>query len=137
MHRYPKRLLIALTLALIVLDVPAQNTSSSPLRFRITLAKEIAPGGVSGRLLLLMTNSAQQRDSLEAGFVPGSVWLAAMEVEHLAPGGSIDLDPDRIAFPGPFSQAKRGDYQMMALLDPNHSYAYHGQDEGDFSSSVI
>jgi S-formylglutathione hydrolase FrmB len=137
MQRYPKRPLIALTLALLVLDTPAQNPSSSPLHFRITLAKEIAPDGVSGRLLVLMTDSVQQRDSLDAGFAPGSTWMAAMEVEHLVPGGSIVLDPSRIAFPGPLSQAKPGSYQVMALLDPNHSYAYHGQDEGDFSSQVI
>src|SRR6185369_13799486 len=92
---------------------PAQIPSSSPLHFRITLAKEIAPASVSGRLLVLMTDSVQPRDSLDAGFVPGSTWMAAMEVEHLAPGGSIDLDPDRIAFPGPLSQAKRGAYQVM------------------------
>jgi S-formylglutathione hydrolase FrmB len=137
MQRCPKLLMIALTLALLVLDTPAQNASSSPLRFRITLAKEIAPRGVSGRLLVLMTDSVHQRDSLNPGFVPGSMWMAAMEVEQLAPGGSIDLDADRIAFPGPLSQAKRGTYQVMALLDPNHSYPYHGQDEGDFSSQVI
>src|SRR5262249_13899243 len=136
MQRFPKLMMVALTLALLVLDTPAQNASSSPLHFRIALAKEISPVGVSGRLLVLMTDSVQQRDSLDIGFVPGSTWMAAMEVEHLAPGGSIDLDPDRIAVPAPLSRAKPGTYQVMALLDPNHSYPYHGQDEGDFSSQV-
>ena len=26
---------------------------------------------------------------------------------------------------------------MMALLDPDHSYAYHGEDEGDLTSAVV
>ena len=34
------------------------------------------------------------------------------------------MDPDLLAFPRPFSEAKPGNYQFMALLDVNHDYAY-------------
>src|SRR5262249_35544042 len=70
-------------------------------------------------------------------FVPGSTWIAAMEITHLAPGGTIEFDPDLKSYPRPFSQAKLGTYQVMALLDPNHSYAYNGEGEGDLKSEVL
>ncbi len=107
------------------------------LRFRITLAKEIVPKSTSGRLFVLMTDSTQPLEKLSAGFVPGATWLAAMEVESLAPGQTTEFNPDVKAYPHPFSQAKPGTYQVMALLDPNHSYAYHEQDAGDLYSPVV
>jgi S-formylglutathione hydrolase FrmB len=109
----------------------------SPLRFRVTLSKEIAPKGASGRLLMLMTSAPQEMRTIQVGFIPGSTWVAAIEVEHLAPGATIELDPDQKAYPKPFSQAKPGTYQVMALLDPDHTYAYHGEDEGDLTSAVV
>ena len=109
----------------------------SPLRFRVTLSKEIAPKATSGRLLVLMTGAPQEMQTIRIGFIPGSTWVAATEVEHFAPGATIELNPDLKAFPKPFSQAKPGTYQVMALLDPNHTYAYHGEDEGDLTSAVV
>ena len=108
-----------------------------PVSFRITLSKDIASKTVSGRVIVLMTNSTQARDPLTVGFVPGSTWVAAKEVAAFLPGQTIELDPDIVAYPRRFSDAKPGTYQVMALLDPNHTYAYHGQDEGDLTSSVV
>jgi S-formylglutathione hydrolase FrmB len=109
----------------------------SPLRFRVTLSKGLAPKGASGRLLLLMTGAAREMQTIEMGFIPGSTWVAATEVEYLAPDATVEFDPNMKAYPRPFSQAKPGTYQVMALLDPNHSYAYHGEDEGDLTSAVV
>lgn len=131
-----KQVIFVLCLLLLV-ALPGAAQNSASLRFRITLAKDVASTSTAGRLLVLMTDSPQSRDTLTTGFVPGSTWIAAMEIEHLAPGGTVDFNPDLKAFPKPFSQAKPGTYQFMALLDPNHSYAYQGQDEGDLSSAVI
>jgi enterochelin esterase-like enzyme len=111
--------------------------SKSPLRFRVTLSKEIAPKSASGRLFVLMTSAPNDIDTIEVGFIPGSTWIAAKEIEYFAPGATIEFDPDLKAFPKPFSQARPGTYQVMALLDPNHTYAYHGEDEGDLTSVVV
>jgi len=108
-----------------------------PLRFRITLSKETAPDGASGRLFVLMTSSAAPQPVLRTGFVPGATWIAAMEVAHLAPGRTLEFNPDLKAFPQPFSTAKPGTYQCMALLDPDHSYARNNQDAGDFCGPVV
>jgi hypothetical protein len=109
----------------------------SPLRFRVTLSKDLAPKATSGRLLVLMTGAPRETQTISIGFVPGSTWVAATEVEYFAPGATVEFDPDLKAYPKPFSQAKPGTYQVMALLDPNHSYAYHGEDEGDLTSAVV
>jgi hypothetical protein len=109
----------------------------SPLRFRITLSNKIAPKAASSRLFVLMTSAPQEKRTIEIGFMPGSTWVAATEVEHFAPGATIEFDPDLKAYPKPFSQARPGTYQVMALLDQNHTYAYHGEDEGDLTSAVV
>ncbi len=84
-----------------------------------------------------MTDSPKETQFFEPDYIPGEVWLAAMEVSRLAPGDTVELDPDRLAFPKPFSAAKPGKYQFMALLDTDHTFVYHGSDEGDVSSPVI
>jgi putative esterase len=109
----------------------------SPLRFRVTLSKGLAPKAASGRLFVLMTSAPQEMRTIKVGFIPGSTWIAAMEVEYLAPDATIEFDPDLKAYPKSFSQARPGTYQAMALLDTNHTYAYHGEDEGDLTSAVV
>lgn len=136
-----KRLTLILGLyALVALSACAQTNAtpaSRSLHFRITLAKDAAQKATRGRLFVFMSDSAQAQTSLGGGFVPGSTWIAAMEVESLAPGETIDFDADAKAYPHPFSQARPGTYQFMALLDTDHSYAYNGEGEGDITSPVI
>ena len=111
--------------------------AAGSLRFRITLDPKLADKPVSGRMLVFFTASQAKQSRLSTGFVPGDTWVAAMEVERLTPGAAIEFDPDRIAYPRHFSQAPAGDYQAMALLDPDHSYARTRQNEGDLTSEVI
>jgi S-formylglutathione hydrolase FrmB len=111
--------------------------TAQPLRFRITLDPSIAPAGASGRLLILLEKTDSPRDTIKFGFLPGAVWIAAKEIPHLAPGQSIELDPDELAFPKPFSQAPQAGYAVMALLDTDHSFARDRQGPGDLTSSVL
>lgn len=110
---------------------------AAPLRFEITLDPSVAPKGSSGRMILFLADASKPRERLSGGFVPGETWMAAMEFGHIAPGATVMFDPDRLAYPKPFSQAARGDYELMALLDPDHSYALNGQNEGDLYSAVL
>jgi enterochelin esterase-like enzyme len=111
--------------------------AAAPLRFEITLDPSIAPHGSSGRLLVFLADAKRPRDVLSGGFVPGETWIAAKEVEFFAAGSTINFDADNIAYPKPFSQAAAGDYEFMALLDPDHSYARNAQDGGDLYSAVV
>src|SRR5262245_54457683 len=119
-----KRLWITLWLFLIGACLAACHSASrsGPLRFRITLAREVAREAAAGRLLVFMSDSPQSSQSLSVDFIPGDTWMAAMEVAHFAPGQTIELNPDLKAYPHPFSQARPGDYQIMSLLDTDHSY---------------
>lgn len=138
-----KSVFLAVLLAALLAVSPAaarqgdRKDAKRPIRFRITLSGEVAPKGLSGRLMVLMTGSDQVRDTITVGFVPGSTWIAAREVEAIRPGETIEIDAEMKAYPKSFSNAKPGNYQVMALLDPNHTYAYHGQDEGDLTSKIV
>ncbi|MGH9828567.1 MAG: alpha/beta hydrolase, partial [Blastocatellia bacterium] len=116
----------------------AQTQSGScPLKFHITLSKEVASQTLQGRLLMFMSDSTQPKEMLDAGFIPGETWIAGMDVDGLTPGGSISFDPDVKAYPHPFSHAKTGTYQFMALLDTDHEYVYGGPDNNSYYSSVV
>src|SRR5262249_41768200 len=110
---------------------------SCPLKFHIKLGEAAAQRPVSGRLFVFMTSSKGERQRLGIEFIAGDTWVAATEIESLSPGHAIEFDPDVKAYPKPFSQAAPGDYQVMALLDPDHSYPYTGQNEGDLYSNVV
>ncbi|PPT53813.1 hypothetical protein XarbCFBP8150_21510, partial [Xanthomonas arboricola] len=48
----------------------------------------------------------------------------------LAPGASVEIDLDNIAFPSGFSALPAGEYLFQAVLDPDHSYSYAGRQRG-------
>src|SRR5579871_6511968 len=122
---------------LVLAGLLAVIASAAPLRFEITLDSSVAPHGSSGRLLVFLADAKKPREVLSGGFVPGETWIAAKEVEFFAAGSTITFDADQIAYPKPFSQAAPGDYEFMALLDPDHSYARNAQDGGDLYSAVV
>src|SRR5207244_6744855 len=97
----------------------------------------LATKATTGRLFIWMSDAPQDQPVLATGFSPGSNWLAALEVQNFAPGETLELNPDVLVYPKPFSQAKPGNYQFMALLDTDHSYAYNGMGEGDLYSAVV
>jgi hypothetical protein len=108
-----------------------------PLKFRITLGESAAQKAISGRLLVFMTTSKQERQVLGIDFIAGDTWVSATEVESIRPGQTLEFNPDVKAYPKSFSQAPAGDYQIMALLDTDHSYPYTEQNEGDLYSKVV
>lgn len=121
-------------LLLIAITVTA---AAHPRQIEITLSPSVAAKGASGRLIVFMADNAKPRDVLNGGFVPGEVWMAAMEIEHLAAGATISFDSETTVYPKPFSQSPAADHQFMALLDVDHSYALTAQNEGDLYSAVM
>lgn len=129
---------LALCLAF-TLHLSAQTAAPAQrLHFRITVSKDIATKPVSGRLLLMMTSKPVQGDAIQPGYGEDAhdVWVAAQEVHDLAPGASVDFDPDAIAYPARFSTAPAGDYKVMAYLDVNHHAAYKFRNPGDLLSKL-
>ena len=114
---------------------PQGATASGPTHvfFRVQAGASV-PGPVSGRLLIFLKQGSGDKQ-LNAG--APDTWMAAMEVRGLAPGASVDLDADQIAYPKPFSSLSAGTYEAQAVLDVNHSYNYSGRSEQDWISSVV
>jgi enterochelin esterase-like enzyme len=131
--------LFAIVLPVIIL-LGVTAASAAPVRFKITLDPSAAASSepLSGRLLIFMTRSDKPLQTIEPSFMdPDAVWIAGMEVANLTPGKSIEIDPDALSYPSPFSAAPAGEYQIMALLDRDHSYTYNGSGPGDISSAVV
>lgn len=124
---------ISLPLFFSALLLPGQTAQH--LFFRVKLSSQwTAP--VSGRILIFLTAGQGAKSIDESPFHPTSVYIAAQEEPLLRPGESIDVDTDNLAFPEGFSSLKRGDYQVQAVLDVDHTYNYLGRAPGDLVSPV-
>jgi pimeloyl-ACP methyl ester carboxylesterase len=114
---------------------PAQTTPH--LHITVTLARSAANTRVSGRLLIFMSNKPESLLRPAGNPDPQDLWMTAKEVANLAPGDSVEVDGDELAFPEPFSKAPPGEYRLRAVLDANHTYAYTQiDDEGDVRSEI-
>ncbi|MGB7191058.1 MAG: alpha/beta hydrolase-fold protein [Acidobacteriaceae bacterium] len=105
------------------------------LFFRVTAGPQITTP-VSGRLLIFLKAGEGAKSVDLDEFHPSAVFVAAKEIERLAPGESLDVDTDDIAYPKPFSDLKPGDYQVQAVLDVAHTYNYSDRTAGDWVSAV-
>ncbi|KAB0525737.1 alpha/beta hydrolase [Xanthomonas cissicola] len=147
LHRLAPRLGLAVGL-LCACAVHATEPAPAHRLLRVTLGGA-TDQATSGRLLVFATLAkdaqAQAKQSGKDGkvdevnmnpFRPTAVAVAAQDVTALAPGGSVQIDLDNIAFPRGFSALPAGDYLFQAVLDPDGSYGYSGRDGGDLLSEV-
>jgi S-formylglutathione hydrolase FrmB len=128
-----------LCLLLFALSYLLQGQSGQPIHFRVKLASELGNVRRSGRLLIFLSSSKKAEKELHPAFglESHSVWITAREVEDLEPGATVDVYGNEPSYPAPLVQAPVGDYQVMALLDVTHHYAYKGSSAGDPRSEVV
>lgn len=130
-----------LAFALFVLGAAAQAQAPyRSLTVHVTLARELGEHAASGRVIVELSHKPPQGGVLDPGFIlsgPDAVWVAAQEVEHLAPGATAEINADALAFPAPLSTAPAGHWWAMALLDVDHNAAYHFFSPGDLHSPVV
>ncbi len=112
------------------------QSPAQPHLFRVTAAPSL-PGPVSGRLLLFMKQGQGDTAVDSEEFRPTATWIAAQEIHDLAPGASVEVDADTLAFPKPFSAAPSGTWEIQAVLDTGHTYNYGGRSEADWESAVV
>jgi enterochelin esterase-like enzyme len=135
--RFIQPSILAFAICTFALVHTVNATAAERIRFKVSINAALASEPVSGRLLIFMTNQAKPLEMIEPDFLnPRSVYLTGLEIRNLEPGQPIEVDPDVLSFPAPFSTAPAGDYQLMALLDLNHSYTYNGAGAGDLYSEV-
>ena len=70
-------------------------------------------------------------------FHPENTYVSATEISDLAPGSTIEVDADTLAYPSPFNTLAAGDYEAQAVLDTGHSYAYSERSSDDWISPVV
>jgi hypothetical protein len=99
---------LSVVFALLLACSTASAQSRPQLHVIVALAHSVATVGVSGRLLIFMSNKPDSPLRPTWGSDPQDLWMAAKEVANLAPGDSVDLDADDLAFPEPFSKAPPG-----------------------------
>ncbi|CAD1797678.1 enterochelin esterase [Xanthomonas arboricola pv. juglandis] len=149
LHRLVPRLGLAIGL-LCACAAHAAAPAAAHRLLRVTL-DGASDQPVSGRLLVFATLAKDAQAAAKDGkdgkagkveevdvspFRPTAVAVAAQEVTALAPGASVEIDLDNIAFPSGFSALPAGEYLFQAVLDPDHSYGYSGRDGGDLLSEV-
>lgn len=146
LRKYQTFLAVCLLLLAPASVLAAQQSQALPAHrlFRVTL-DGASDKPVSGRLLLFATRTEKARAAADGGkvdkvdtspFRPTETAVAAMEVTHLAPGASVWMDADELAFPAGFSTLDPGLYSMQVVLDVNHDYNYGGRGDGDLVSEV-
>src|SRR5258706_8865071 len=129
---------VFLLIALVHVSYLSINAAGA-VHFRIKVDASLATADrpLSGRLLIFMTKNAKPLDAIEPDFTDSeAVYICGMEVANLDSTKAIDVDADQLAFPRAFSFAPAGEYQVMALLDRDHSYTYSGAGPGDIVSTV-
>ena len=94
-------------------------------------------GPVSGRLLIFLKEGSGDKEVSTSEMHPTDVWVCAHEVRDVAPGSTIEVDADELAFPRPFSRLPGGIYEAQAVLDVNHEYAYRERAPQDWVSPVV
>jgi pimeloyl-ACP methyl ester carboxylesterase len=123
---------------LLALSSLAQAQAPRRLHFKVELGPGLSNEPVAGRLLVLMTRGSGPAEVIQPSMMElEKVWVAAQEIRNLVPGKTIDFDADALSYPAPFSTSAPGDYQIMALLDVNHSFPYTQMGPGDLRSEVV
>ena len=137
------RISILAMLSLAAAAPAAARAQANPPRpvFRVTLAADTSlthGAPASGRLLVFM--AAHRPENANARLAPEldpeQVWVAAREVRNLAPGASVEIDADSLAFPRAFSSAGSGRRWVMAVLDVDHNANWRVYGAGDLVTAL-
>jgi S-formylglutathione hydrolase FrmB len=128
-------------LALLALAIAAGRSlrsqdANARVFFRVQASTSL-PAPLKGRLLIFVAQAAAGAAVDVDLMHPDATWVAAREVQDLAPGASVEVDAGEIAFPKPFANLPPGDYRAQAVLDTGHRYPYNGRHPEDWTSSVI
>src|SRR5580693_6875743 len=111
--------LLMASFAVALVPIYGQAPSSSPpvhVFFRVQApATNTAP--ISGRLLVFLRAGSGDKDVSISEFHLSDTWVCAREVHDLAPGASVEVNADEIAYPRPFSTMPPGIYEAQAVLD--------------------
>jgi S-formylglutathione hydrolase FrmB len=130
-----------LTLAMCVATSPVVLAAPQQLRVQLP-ATSSAPA--SGRLLVFAEPAASALAKAKGGPVTAvdaspfggqDASVAGMDVARLAPGQSVAMDTEAMAWPQSFSQLPAGEYFVQAVLDTARDDNYAGRGPDDLLSA--
>lgn len=123
--------------SLAAMAAPTTVTATHPHVFFRVQAPASVSSPVSGRLLIFIKQGTGDKevDIDEMHF--SSTWVAAAEVNDLAPGATVEIDADNLAYPQGFSALAPGNYEAQAVLDVEHAYNYRGRRPSAWMSNVV
>lgn len=125
-----------LTCTLATASTAQAQPAPAHVYFRVQAASSLlAP--ISGRVLIFLKQGSGDKEVETNEFRLQDAFVAAREVHNLAPGASIEIDGDDIAYPKPISTYPAGTYEAQAVLDVDHSYNYSGRGPTDWLSNVV
>ena len=117
-------------------DATAVTTPVSHVQVPVQLDAKIEHD-TSGRLLFFVKAASGAKEVDANPFAISETWLAAKDVYRIAPGATVLLDADDIAFPKGLSQLPAGKYEAQAVLDVDRSYNYGGRNAHAWISDVV
>jgi len=107
----------ASAVAVVAPPAVAPASSAPRLAFRVTYEGGTDAPAVEGRLLVSMTSMEGAKNPFDLGWDHmRDQWLAAALVGPVTRGQSVEVDPDALAWPSPFSKAPTGKYRIAARL---------------------
>lgn len=117
--------------------VAAVQASAAPAAQLFEVSLGAGMPATSGRLIIFARSWAADRAAPVSVRGSDNDPVAAVELAHIAPGETLVVNADELAFPAPFSKAPPGDYVVQAVLDADHTMAYSGSlTPGDMQSPV-
>ena len=128
---------------LLALCACAQADTPAPLRVQLPAA---ATASAAGRLLLFAEPAAQALAKAKDGnvleinaspFGGADASMAGMDLARLAPGQTLAVDTDTLAWPTPFSKLADGEYYVQAVLDVAGDDNYGGRGADDILSAPV
>jgi hypothetical protein len=132
--------MLSLTTAVLLASTALPAQEAPPLAIPVAAAPALGTTN-AGRLLVFakaIAPGAKPEEALDVSpFSPNATYVAAREVTDLRPGTPALVDTGTDAYPAAFSTLPPGTYQVQALLDRDHSYAYGGREAGDLLSKVV
>ncbi len=125
---------------LILIAIAAHSTSESAsaqsaLSFKVTLNAELTDEPVTGRVLVFLSRRNDEPMNGPNWFSPEPFY--GINVEDLAPGDSVILDPSANGFPKDLSEPPTGRYYVQAILDHDFYQANHADGVGNFFSEPV
>ncbi|MEM1423375.1 MAG: alpha/beta hydrolase-fold protein [Planctomycetota bacterium] len=106
--------------------------------FRVTIDESVSDGAYSGRVYVSMVPASSGATPMQGlGAYYEYPPLFAIDVEGVAPGGTVEVGPDALWMPVETADVPPGPYLVQAVARVNPDSPKPGRGEGDLLSEVL